>query len=352
MDSLSPQIIAKIFAVIGSTALIFSFDSATPTLAADAPSRWIGQADETSNSFEWPGSGFELAFDGSTVSVTLEDSGKNSLVVDRDGEISRLDLEPGIKTYRFDAQNQTTAHNIKFFRRTEKMFGPTKFISAETNGTITPTKASKRQILAIGDSITAGYGIEGKDKSCKFSPDTENQYLTYSAVAARSFGADLTTLAISGIRLSPKSSSDQSTMPSVFDRLAKTKKLNQSGFDVVVINLGTNDFSGKDRPAAFGQDYARFVEDVRRRNPRAMIYAAIGPMLTDPQFNEASEAIKSGVQLRSQEGDERVAFLPMRVKASTFGCNWHPNAATHARVAEILAGAIERDLDWKPDVHE
>ncbi|MCM2454773.1 SGNH/GDSL hydrolase family protein [Rhizobium sp. CG4] len=320
----------------------------SPNLSAfanDTPSLWLGLVNEKTQSLEWPGSGFEIIFTGKAVSVTLEDSGKNSLVVENDGKLSKLQLARGKKTYQFVADGGGQQHTLRLIRRTEKMFGPTTLSSIKTEGTLLPGKKRNRQILAIGDSISAGYGIEGSDQSCKFSADTQNQYLTYPAVVARSVGADITTIATSGIRVSPKFPSDVTTMPFVFQQAVPKGRV----FDVVIVNLGTNDFSEKTKPDNFVNAYAAFMAVIRDQSPDAMIYAALGPMLTDSQFSEASAAIEAAVKLRHQRGDGKIRFLALRTKAKGFGCNWHPNAETHARLAATLTKTLEHDLNWKRD---
>jgi len=54
-------------------------------------------------------------------------------------------------------------------------------------------------IVAFGDSITAGYGLDGANASCSVSQDNSNHYLTYGAVAARALSAELHAIAWSGI---------------------------------------------------------------------------------------------------------------------------------------------------------
>ena len=55
-----------------------------------------------------------------------------------------------------------------------------------------------RRLEVIGDSISAGYGNEGT-YPCQFTSATENQYLSYEALAARALNAELYTEAWSGI---------------------------------------------------------------------------------------------------------------------------------------------------------
>ncbi len=65
----------------------------------------------------------------------------------------------------------------------------------------------------IGDSISCGYGNEGKSQNEHFSPDTENARDAYGAIAARRLGADYACVAWSGRKMWP-----DNTVPEIYDR--------------------------------------------------------------------------------------------------------------------------------------
>ena len=83
-----------------------------------------------------------------------------------------------------------------------------------------------------------------------------------------------------------------------------------------------------------------------------MIYAGIGPLLWGDDLEAATKAVKSAVDARVASGDHKVAFIAFEDPAgeSVRGCDWHPNAAGQAHMAEILSTRIETDLEW--DRHE
>jgi hypothetical protein len=81
----------------------------------------------------------------------------------------------------------------------------------------------QRRIEIVGDSITCGYGNEGTDP-CNFSAETENHYLTYGALAARMFGAELSTVAWSGKGVVNNFDNDVfEPLPQIYDRLLATE---------------------------------------------------------------------------------------------------------------------------------
>ena len=62
------------------------------------------------------------------------------------------------------------------------VFGPRGLRTLETHGEF--VCGLERRIEFIGDSITAGYGVEGSSPTCVYSPETENAALTYAAQTA------------------------------------------------------------------------------------------------------------------------------------------------------------------------
>jgi hypothetical protein len=320
-----------------------------PTIAAETierPSKWIGRVAADEAAFGWPGSGFALRFEGRSLSVTLVDTGKNSLVIEVDGVPQRLDLQEGQHQYQLADALPPGTHDVRATRRTEGWIGDTIFVSAETDGSFLPAPAPTEELVAIGDSITAGYGVEGIGPGCKFSPATENHYLTYAALAARSLRMELTTLAVSGIGLSHARSGTK-TMLDVMDDATPLRNgapaLPDERVSAVVINLGTNDFSNNRNPGDFVDEYVKLVAKLRHQFPKAYLYAALGPMLQGKDFDAAEKAIELAVQTSAAKGENRLRYLNLQVKPKDFGCDWHPSRSTNAAMATVLEQAIKAD---------
>ena len=335
--------------VVASASFLLGLSPFMPAYAAETierPSKWIGRVAADDAAFGWPGSGFALRFEGRSLSVTLVDTGKNSLMIEVDGVPQRLDLQAGQHQYQLADGLQQGTHNVRATRRTEGWIGDTIFVSAETDGSFLPAAPPTDELVAIGDSITAGYGVEGVGPGCKFSPATENQYLTYAAVAARSLGMELTTLAVSGIGLSHAGKGTK-TMADVIDNVTPLRNgapgLPDDRVSAVVINLGTNDFSGNKNPSDFVDEYVKLVARVRHQFPKAYLYAALGPMMSQKDFDVAEKAIELAVQTSAAKGENRLRYLNLRVKPTDFGCDWHPSRSTNAAMATVLEQAIKAD---------
>nr|WP_011580252.1 MULTISPECIES: SGNH/GDSL hydrolase family protein [Chelativorans] len=302
--------------------------------------------------FAWPGSAIEIAFTGSRLDISLRDTGQNSMVVELDGKPSRLDLRQGKHDYRVVDGAPHGPHLLRLIRRTEPMFGPTVFMGAETDGSFARPHEKEKSLFVIGDSISAGYGVEGETTSCKFSADTENQYLTYAALVARAFEADVITAAVSGKGLVRNyDGGAKNTMPEIYLRGLPDRPgdLPFPRSDVIIVHLGTNDFGNGARPPGFEERYAAFLEELRKKAPDAMIYAAMGPLLFGEDLKAAAGAVKRAVEARAGAGDDKLSFIAFEDPEGreVRGCDWHPNAAGQEHMADILGARLEADLGWE-----
>jgi lysophospholipase L1-like esterase len=202
----------------------------------------------------------------------------------------------------------------------------------------------------IGDSITAGYGDEGVSP-CSFSAETENHFLTYGAVAARSVGAELHTVAWSGKGIVYNYGDDMTEpLPDLYDRTIATEGAAWDFSwqpDVVVINLGTNDFSTDNDPPQelYVGHYVDFLAHLRDVYPGAFI------LIVAPSLYGAEVALVEGYLLdvvaqRQAAGDPDVAFADINVTWDGSGCDGHPNVATHAGMADRLVEQLQLHLGW------
>lgn len=302
---------------------------------------------------EWPGSLIEIRFEGARLDVTIHDAGTNDLVVEVDGEPKRLETRPGEHVYTVVDDDALATHIVRIIRRTEAAFGRTELRSIWTDGQPLPPLEGRRRILVLGDSISAGYGVEGLDTNCGFEADLENQYLTYAAVAARNLDADLVTLAVSGAGLVRKyNGSTRLTMAQTVHRLLPSSPEPEAPLppaEAVVVHLGTNDFADGARPEEFIDAYETLLGEVRASSPSAMIYAAMGPMLRPEDQDAAVAAIEKAVDARHSGGDKQVATIRFNwhTGPEDWGCDWHPSVIAHARMADELERRIRSDIEWE-----
>jgi lysophospholipase L1-like esterase len=206
----------------------------------------------------------------------------------------------------------------------------------------------------IGDSISAGYGNEGTFP-CQFGAPTENHYLSYAAISARSLQAELHSEACSGIGMLRNSDgTTQDTLPVRYPRMLPERAASSWDFskfvpDAVVINLGTNDFGTGDPGIAFQNTYTQFVQELRGHYPAARFFLAVGPMLGGAQYTQASSYLRGVLAARAAAGDKNLTVLEFGTQdmaADGIGCDYHPSLKTHQKMADKMTAALRADLAW------
>jgi hypothetical protein len=241
----------------------------------------------------WSGTSATLKFHGTAVSAEITDSGNNQFLVLIDGVPKREKISPsaGRTTVELIKGLPRGEHTITLYKLTEALVGTTtvhSFILDESGTPLAWEEPNKPQILLLGDSISTGYGNEGANEKCTFSPETENHFLTYGARAAREVGAELTTVAWSGkgVFSNRGSASDTTPLPALWKKALPAEGVDASldgpAPDAIVINLGTNDFApGVEDTAPFKPSYEVFLDDVRGQYPGADLFVTVGPLLSD-----------------------------------------------------------------------
>ncbi len=323
--------------------------------------RWIGRSEPIANGvrFDWPGTGFIARFSGTSASVHLTTTLFSApadyyeVVVD-DGAPKLLTTASGAHDYDLASGLAAGTHTVTLWRRTEPL-GSSVDVGPVTFGggvLLAPPPSSNKRIEIVGDSISVGFGVECKTQSEAFTYPTENNYGTYQAVAGRTLGADVVTLAWSGIGMYRDvggGMTDQ--MPVRYQRAVaheNTSTWNFANFtpDAVIVHLGTNDFAHGDPGQPFVQAYVDFVKNVRMRYPNARIYCAVSPMVGGSNRTLLQGYVKQVVSARAANGDTNLAVIEFAEPTSTgWGCG-HPNAATHQVMGALLQQTLKTDLGW------
>jgi len=371
--------------------------NAVTTFDADNPffqySGRVSFADPKRPEFSAPGVYITARFRGSAVAVLLDDQfkwGNNRSFFDVtiDGEPQpKLAPEMGITRYLVAEGLPPGEHDIVIAKRTEASIGRAAFLGLEIEGELLePPPKPDLRIEFIGDSITAGAGVEAADGSADCSAPAlpgadggwgqpiNNANATYAAVAARDLGAEYHLTAVSGIGLvrNYSSSFDARPMPEIYD-LTFPEMIEGNTWDmtvwdpsrfvpdVVVVTLGTNDFSPGDNPPAsprpnmaiadYVAAYEAFLTMLRADYPDADIYALSSPMLgngwpqaTDTFADDLRAAVAQVASDLNTAGDARVHAFVMTQLTPGLGCGTHPNAAQHEMLGLQLAAELRATL--------
>lgn len=334
----------------------------------DARIRYIGRFDRSQANprCAWPGSSIRVTFNGTAINALLtdtaradtnKDAGLNTdylnAVID-DGAPRVFPLEKGRTVYRVGDALAPGNHTLLLFKRTESYVGIVEFHGLElpVNGHLVDTPAPARRIEFIGDSITCGYGNEAPDQTMHFNAATENNYLAYGALTARHFGADYQCLAWSGIGVWSSRGDTNNVMRTRYGTILpwaphSTWDFAQWTPDVVVINLGTNDFAKQDPGENYIAAYAELLKRVRGNYPNAPIVCCLGPMMWGESLKKNRDDIRAAMERSGLDKLSFVDFGPQDAKANGLGGDWHPSLKTHAAMSKVLIDAVAGVTGWK-----
>lgn len=336
----------------GDTSADGSGMDATVDAAPAVPGvRFVGRVDTVDGGtrFEWPGVSFHANFTGASVAMDLNDSFATEFAVFVDGtEHPKVVASAGRKSYPLASGLSSGMHELEVWRRSESTVGLSEFygLTFDPGGALlAPPAPLSRRIEIIGDSITVGYGNEGMP-GCTYSNDTENNYLAYGSVAARTVGAELSTVAWSGLgmyRNYGDIGAAAKPLPFYYDDALATVPTpwNFSLFipDLVVINLGTNDSSTHGDPGQpYIDAYVAFIQHVRSKYASAWIICIDAAAGVTSDIAQVVSTIKTA-------GDAKVEAFPLTGQNGS-GCDGHPNIASDALMGASLAGEIRRVMAW------
>ena len=246
------------------------------------------------------------------------------------------------------------------------------FLGWKTDGNALPASPPRtRKIELLGDSISAGYGSRGHAAlnaahECPVNDITSGNMYTYNWKIAEAFNAQLIPIAWSGKGMFQNCCDEGERMPAYwYQTLAgssaggpggsfpqpgratpSTWDFSQYVPDLIIINLGTNDFghdSGPAWEANFSKTYTEWCLNATKiyKNPKLPIFVAQGPMNTDDKLYAALNA--SITAINGAGGN--ATYLNLKGPPCD-GCGGHPGVEGHAGMAKMAIPQIARVMGW------
>jgi lysophospholipase L1-like esterase len=302
-------------------------------------------------SFTWSGSALEYSFKGTSTSIGIEDNGQNRFHIEIDDLRFNLFTKAGNFKYKLISNLPNANHTVRITRVSESLWGPSAFTSdPETDGDIlsVPT-APSRKLLALGDSLTTGFGIEGASHDCPFEIATSNQQLTYAALAAKTLNADLHSIAWSGIGVYRAYNEVTPVGPTLVDRQQRILADDTSAGwdttlyipDAIVINIGTNDYAQGDPNPGYKNALGKLLAQLQTDYSNALIYLVVSPALQGNARSSQMTTLKSFATSKINVIEWTANFTK-----DGYGCGHHPNITTNTQFGKILAQTLASDLGW------
>ncbi|XHR28112.1 MAG: SGNH/GDSL hydrolase family protein [Chthoniobacteraceae bacterium] len=309
----------------------------------------------------WSASAITIRFHGTAINADMDLVTNNRFEVVVDGvpqKVLAWAETPGRRLYRLASELPDADHTVTIFKCTQGYSPTVSFFGFQLNpgAAVLNVPAANGRIEVIGDSISTGVGNEAANEKEPYSANNENAFWSYGAITARAFGAEYACYALGGKCLWP-----DNTISSLYDRTiplapaSPTWNFEKWKPQVVLINLGTNDFNkGIPEEEGWVKAYHDFVDRVRKNYPEALIYLALGPILNDeyPAGANRLSICRKYIQRVKNEcnagGDPQVRFLEFYTQDRSLGlgAGWHPSVKRHQYMAKQFSAAIEKDLGW------
>jgi lysophospholipase L1-like esterase len=336
--------------------------------ASDPRLQYTGRVEVSSTSavFAHPGVSIKLRFEGDALELLLKDYGAGDTrttnhyqVILDGGTPVKLAVRASQGVYELAKDLPPGEHTVELTKLTETVVGRSELQGFRVHGQLlTPPARPLQRLELIGDSITCGYGnevaiTEARNPTTGFHAINQNVTKAYGWLTARALGAEAMTVCYSGRGLSRNNDgSTTGTLPQLHERVLADQGTPRWDFtrytpDIVVINLGTNDFvPGTPDATRFISAYKDFLTRLRGQYPQARLVCAVGPMLSDVyppgqyQWSTLQGWVSSVVKDFNDRGDTRVHYLAFERQTEPYGEDWHPSATTHAAMATRLASFI------------
>lgn len=352
---------------------------------SDPNIRYVGRVNRTSSAaqFAFPAVQIQTTFEGDAIDMRLRDYGfglpnaTNYYWIIIDGEAKKLEVCQARQVYPLARNLDAGTHTLTIVKRTESgpggqsNAGKGEFLGFRVRpGTaLKAVSEPTRRMEFVGDSITCGYGNELSIDDPSNSPFTavnEDGWSAYGAVAARKLNADYVAVAASGrgvIRNYGGFKGD--VVPVLYERTLPDQRSapawDHASYspDVIVVNLGTNDYSPgieldqyEAHRTAFKQAYVDFLTRIREVHADATIVVAVGPMMNDDfpagynAWTSIRADVKEIVETRRTAPDEKTHYFEFEPHSAPYGEDYHPTLATHQAMADALSTFICDLMGW------
>jgi len=317
-------------------------------------------AADGSVSYDWVGVYLQTDFSGGDIAILASDAGTSyhNLFID-DKWIRKIKIS-GKENHVISlaAGLSKGFHRLKLQKCTEGEFGCTtihQFILAK-GGRLKAVPRQSRTIEIYGDSYTCGYGSESAKANDPFKLETENCNKAYGCIIARYFDADYALIAHSGrgimhnwgdsVRLSASTMSNR--IGQVFDEHGSAiYDFKSYRPDLVMINLGTNDFSPKVTPTdeEYVNGYINIINKIRKEYGTTVPILCILP-------HSGGHTMECVPQVIKKMSADKYLFISNSMENIVtekydMGASYHPNYTGHCKIAMTLIPRISAITGWK-----
>ena len=330
--------------------------------------KWMGRTyyneEKKVNEVYHSASGFELFFKGSTVIATITATNYNSstyrpfivIVIDDDFDnATTLALDKASQEITLVAGNDDLLeHKVDLYKRSESIDSHIAVESIKTDGVFVKKIVNKELKLEfIAASSSTGYGNLGSPSSAGKTTENSDALRGFAFLTAQALDADINIFSASGwgCAFSQWTTPKTANVPDEYKMVDfKSSVPWIHGYyvpDVVVVNLGTNDWSyinaaktAEEKDALmneFQKKYIAFLKDLHDYYPDAQIIVLYG-LMNETSMYEITQAIVNTARIAIPN------IASIQISGDAGGYNSHPSLNSHKIIAEKLTKFIKETI--------
>lgn len=336
--------------------------------------KWNGRTlyneDKSLNMVYHSASGFEVKFMGTKVTTRLyatnysDAAHRPYIVIVLDDDYDNM-VRIGLNTRYTDLTlveniNDNLEHKIALYKSTESIDSHIGVENIITDGEfISGIDIKDHKIEFIAASSSTGYGnLASKPSEAKTSANSDCMQ-AFAAITARKLNADFQIFSASGwgVKASLYANPGENIYNAYkyYDFRGEAKDIsysfNKFTPNVIVVNLGTNDYSYANqagisdaeklqRLEEFKAQYMAFIEYIHAIYPSAHIVLFHGLMNENKAITSATEEMYEILLPKVKN------LSIIKVSGDAQGSNSHPSVASHKSVANLLVAHIKKELGW------
>jgi len=302
--------------------------------------------------FAYPNVTIKAKFEGTSIDLLIKHYNGNYTsnyfvsIIDGGAPV-KFQVTSAQQTYSIASNLSTGQHTVEIIKVTESDCGECEFLGFQIdNGAslLAPDPLPNLKIEFFGNSITCGYGIEGGAR-----PSFDNSYKAYAAVAARQLNAQIHTTSYSGIGVvngyPPFLMKDMYNRTIAITSYYPFPTNNTWDFtrfipDVVIVALGTNDYSKGFNAVTFKPGYTDLIAQIRIAYPNSFIICTNSPMVSNSTLGASINEVVANLKTA---GDNKIHYFSFTSMIGG-GYNGHPCVADGQTHGKQLADFIKTIL--------
>jgi lysophospholipase L1-like esterase len=310
-------------------------------------------------SYDWVGVYLQTDFTGGSIVLEASEKGTSyhNVYID-DQFVSRIKISGKEPQRIVLAENLSNKiHRLRLQKITEAYNGCTTIhgFYLSKGGKLSPVAPKKRFIEVFGDSYTCGYGTEASGPKERFKLETEDFDHSFACLIARYFDADYAVEAHSGMGMvrnygDKKQTSEKNLYTrhtQIFDDYDSTAyDFKAYKPDIVLIQLGTNDFSRNNTPTPdqYVGNYEKMIQSLRSHYGNVPILCIL-PYSAGTYLQTAFEVLKERM---SSDKDVHIAEPMLKIISmkNDLGADFHPNTQGQQKIAMKLIPQISTITGW------